>query len=730
MIEGAREWLTAAEAAAEQLPGFAYSYQHICRLIQSGEMASRPRKNALGRTAREFHWTSLPPEARAEYARRYGAHAEKALADKRARSVQKDLQAQARAQVIAAFADYRVVHQGTKAHALKSFCKAFAKRGLKLDDWIYTCLGTLQPHHVPEWLRKNRRAGTLLDGRGRPSSSGLFDRDLGLRNYAIAAIAGRPHLAATHLKSLIKTDLGRDIPLRTVQLFMQQFRNSSAPELKALTNPDRYRSHHRPAFGKITAERINARWEIDASPADAMCVVDGREFRVKLVGVIDVFTRRAMVLVSDQVRGLATMALLRRAILAWGLPELVKIDNGREFKNRAVERFCQDAGIETSFSKPFHPEEKPHIERFFGTLARDLFELLPGYIGHSVAERKGIEARKSFAHRFGEDANLCFGVQLTPEGLQARIDEWCERIYAETHHEGIALTPAHKALAHAHEARRLADERALDALMLDAPDAGGIRLVAKSGIRIGNRFYVAAELGAWMGHRIHCRFDPHETARIVVYSADRSRFICVAEDRERIAGADLAAVAQKAKALDRARIRDIRDAARTVQRLYPADTMADRLLGARTSPSASDAASSCADEDVRAPREIAPGAASLEAMRLASPPRLIAHTNALDALEAARTPEQPIEPTAEERDSAAVFFLEEAAKAAPAPDEIVRCEGYARPRFFGDECGLYAWLTEHRATLDAQDAKTLAEFERDETFQMLFASKQRRIACV
>lgn len=720
-VAGAREWMTAAEAAAEELPDFCFTEQHIRRLIVSGVIASRPRKGNLGRTAREFHWSTLPEEARREYAKRYGVTAGQALDDPAARTVQKDLQAEARAAVLAAFAEFRQAHKGTKTKALKVFCKAFAARRVKLEDWVHTQIGVVEPHHIGAWERKRRQLGTLLDGRGRPSASGLFDRDLALRNYAIAAIAGRPHLAATHLKSLIKTDLGRDIPLRTVQLFAQQFRKHSAPELKALTNPDRYRSHHRPAFGKITAERINARWEIDASPADAMCIVDGREVRVKLIGVIDVFTRRAMVLVSDQVRAVATMALLRRAILAWGLPDLVKIDNGKEFKNRAVERFCQDIGIATEFSKPFHPEEKPHIERFFGTLNRDLFELLPGYIGHSVAERKGIEARKSFAHRFGEDANLCFGVQLTPEGLQARIDEWCERIYAQKHHEGIALTPAHKALAHAHEARRLADERALDALMLDTPDASGIRLVAKSGIRIGNRFYVAAELGAWMGHRVHCRFDPHEPSRIVVYSADRARFLCVAEDRDRMAGPDLARVAQKAKALDRARIRDIRDATRKVQRLYPADTMADRLLGAPASGRHAGGTPALPVE---------PGAASLEAMRLASPPRLLEQRKALDALEASRAPEQPIEPTAEERESAAVFFLEEANKSAPVPERMEQCDGYQRPAFLGDEFALYAWLTEHRDTLDAQDAKTLAEFERDETFQLQLTTKQRRTACV
>lgn len=715
-IAASREWLTAAEAAAEDLPGFKFDERHIRRLIRGDEFATRARKGAIGRTALEFHWSCLPPEARDEYLKRYG-FASNALspdANPNARAAQKDLQAEARASIVAAFDAYFEAHKSTRTKALQSFCSAFSKRRVKLDGWVFEAIASVAPHQVRLWSRRLRHGGSsaLLDARGRPQGSGLFETDLALRNYAVAAIAARPHLAATHLKSLVRTDLGRDIPLRTVQHFMAGFRKSNAPEIKALTNPDRYRSHHRPAFGVVGArvERINARWEIDASPADAMCIVEGQPCRFKLVGLVDVFTRRAIVLVSDQVRAVATMALLRRAILAWGMPELVKIDNGREFKNRAVDRFLHDAGIKAEFSRAFHPEEKPHIERFFGTLNRDLFELLPGYIGHSVAERQGIEARKSFAHRFGEDANLCFGVELSPEGLQARIDEWCERIYAEKPHEGIGLAPAQKALAHAADVRRLSDERVLDALMLDAPDAGGIRLVAKSGIRIGNRRYVAGELGAWMGHRVHCRFDPHEPSRIVVYSHDRARFVCIAEDRDAMAHADLARVAQEAKAKDRARISDIRSATRKVQKLYPANTAADRLLLAAGSA-------------------FTPSEQSTDAMRLASRPALVAHARALEALDAEKIPEQPIEPTEEQLDSARVFFLEEAEKQTPPPEQFVQCSGYTRPRFVGDEIGFYAWLEEHRDILDADDARVLREFETDSAFQdMLQAHRASRRA--
>jgi transposase InsO family protein len=705
-VPTSREWLTADEAADERLPGLLFTARWISQWILRAGVATRFRNSSGGRRAREFHWSSLPGEARAEYAKRHATETRDLNPCREQQQTGKDLLAEARGLIVKSWLGARTGR--TKNADRKRYCAAYNARKVKLDDWVFRLVPSIEPHQIALWECRLRRGEDLRDGRGRPSGTALFDHDLTLKNYVVAAVAARPLLSATAIRKLITTDLGREIPLRTLQHFLKHFRATAKPELKALTNPDRYRSHHKPAFGVVGAriERINQRWEIDASPADAMCLVDGRELRYKLIGCIDVFTRRAMIVVTDQARAVATMALLRRAILAWGLPELVKIDNGKEFKNRAVERFAQDAGIITEFSRAFTPEQKPHIERFFGTLTRDLFELLPGYIGHNVAERQGIEARRSFQHRFGEDAHLAFGVQLSPEALQARIDGWCNEIYARHVHEGIKRTPHDLALAFAGDVRRLPDERVLDALLLDAPDASGIRVVAKSGIRIGNRFYVAGELGEWMGHRVHCRFDPFQPEQIVVYNDTRTKFICVARDRDQMDGADLAREAVRAQKLNAAKITDIRSAVRGVQRRYPADGAADRLL-------------------IDARQIFVPDPESAEAMRMAARPALIAQAEAMQALSASAAPPRAIEPTPEQRESAEIFHLEEAARHTPLPERMEQCDGYERPRFIDDDLGFYAWLTGHRDMLDQADRLALEDFESDPSFQDLLNSKQK-----
>lgn len=698
-----KEWLTAVEAEAAALPGFELTERHIRRFLEAGSIATRKRQGRGG--GREFHWTSLPPAARDEWLKRHGVLQNASHdAPAPAREAEKDLLAEARAIVAKAARDFIAARRLTIGKGLKAFSAAYERPcTIALEPWVRIAVPRVEPHQVRTWwraLKTDAPMAALRDKRGRKQGSGLFDTDFELKNYAIAAIAARPHLSAKKIRKYIIEDLGREIPLRTLQLFMQRLKRNNKALIEAVSHPDAHRSHHQPAFGNLSyrADAINALWEIDASPGDVMCVADGRPCRVKLTAVIDVFTRRARVLVSDQPRAVATMALLRRAILDFGLPVTLKADNGKEFKSRSVEAFCTDLGIALELSRPFSPEQKAHVERFFGTILHDLFEDLPGYLGHNVAQRKAIESRKSFAHRFGEDANLAFEAELSPSELQARIDTWLTDVYEQRLHGGLDTTPFAQAQDHAHEVRRLADERALDRLLLVAPGEGGRRIVGKKGIALFNRFFVHDQLGYHMGRQVSVRFDPHDLARIAVYDATNRAFLCVAVDPSYIPNAELMTLAAKAKANSRAVVRELRDNVRKVQQLFPAAGMGDRLL-------------------LSASRGIDLSDDAREAMQLAHPPRLIASA-ALDA-----STEQPlaVDATPEQLESANVILAGFAAQDAPAPERAVQCDGYERPAFVGDDMGFWHWAMtrlEGGNALDERDVADIAELEDDENFQL------------
>ena len=65
---------------------------------------------------------------------------------------------------------------------------------------------------------------------------------------------------------------------------------------------------------------------------------------------------------------------LRKAILKEGVPVRVFFDNGKEFRNKWMERACAVLGIKLIFTAPYSPESKGKIERFNRTLESFLNE--------------------------------------------------------------------------------------------------------------------------------------------------------------------------------------------------------------------------------------------------------------------------------------------------------------------------------------------------------------------
>lgn len=315
-----------------------------------------------------------------------------------------------------------------------------------------------------------------------------------------------------------------------------------------------------------------------------MLCTDGRH---TLIGAIDVFSRRARVFVSPTSRATAIAALLRRALLDWGVPETVRVDEGQDYVSRHVRRVLADLEIEPDILPPYSPERKPFIERFFGALTRGLLAYLPGFAGHDVAQRQAIRARRSFAQRRGETDADAFQVQLTAAGLQEQIDKWIETVYERQPHGGLdKRTPFEVAAAAGQQVRRIEDERALDILLMAPPSGDTRRRVVKGAVKVDGGEYFAAELAPWSGFNVEVRLDPHD--RGVIYlmaggvsphgvSLEPGQFICRAQDAARL-GDSRAAEAARAKAHMRASDRAGRQHARELKRRYRPDQVMDGAL--------------------------------------------------------------------------------------------------------------------------------------------------------
>jgi len=358
-----------------------------------------------------------------------------------------------------------------------------------------------------------------------------------VRGTILAWLAKEPNLSAHHIRGYIEHQYGPELvdshgelkplpPIRTFQHFIKQLRLSEKVLLTKITNPDKYRSHYRlsgtGAYSTIISP--NELWQIDASPVDALCV-DGR---YSMYGSIDIATRRLVITLSKTPRASAVGLHLRKAFLQYGVPDVIKMDNGSDFMAHATRHLLEkDLRVAIDTSTAYSPEQKGHIERAIRTFQHDVCPQLPGYIGHNVAERKAIEGRKSFASRMGKSKEELFEVKLTATELQSHIDGWLEHVYHERPHGGLkGRTPNEVAASCAHQVRKV-DERALDVLLMPWAEGGqGKRVMTKRGIRVDGAYYLTGKI--LPGVEVMVRCDPLDMGRIYVFAADGGRFLDVA----------------------------------------------------------------------------------------------------------------------------------------------------------------------------------------------------------
>ncbi len=107
-----------------------------------------------------------------------------------------------------------------------------------------------------------------------------------------------------------------------------------------------------------------------------------------------------------------------------GLPEMIGVDNGSDFKSAAFRRACENEGIRVEFRPPGRPHYGGHIERLMGTMMKDV-HALPGTTFSSVAERGRQDPAKSAGLTLHE-LETYFAIEIV-EGYHQRIHRGLRR---------------------------------------------------------------------------------------------------------------------------------------------------------------------------------------------------------------------------------------------------------------------------------------------------------------
>lgn len=413
----------------------------------------------------------------------------------------------------------------------RAFCEAYNTKSLELPEWIFSTIQKVSVVTIRRWEKTLEAEGvSALAGKYVSERQSLLNDNADVADFLKGLITAKPHLAgkAKQLKKLTeiyatKTGAPWQIPsVSSIRRWVLKWVDQNQAAFTFVTNPkkfnDKYRTAVEQTYPWMTAP--NDVWEFDSTPVDAML----KEGRHTIIAVIDCFTRRVKLLVSPTSSSEGICLLMRKTLLAWGVPNpggLMRTDNGSDYVSQRTTSIYHLLGLEQSRANPYSGWEKPFIERFFKTLSHDLIELLPGYIGHNVSDREAIEARKEFAVRLKErnkkeNEKADYDLRMTQAELQQLLDNWVDAYYHLRAHDGLkGLTPSETYRAAKYQVKAVEHPEALDLLLNYVGEA----TILKGFIKAGGLRYTAPEMleHQWKGQKVRVFLDPTDVARAFVY---------------------------------------------------------------------------------------------------------------------------------------------------------------------------------------------------------------------
>jgi len=124
-------------------------------------------------------------------------------------------------------------------------------------------------------------------------------------------------------------------------------------------------------------EKANELWMSDVMHAVAVTVEGQRRHKTYLIAFIDDATRvvpfAAFALAENTA---AFLPILEQAIRRRGLPKRLYVDNGAVYRSHHLELVCAKLGITLIHSRPYVPQGRGKVERFFRTVRMQLLPLL------------------------------------------------------------------------------------------------------------------------------------------------------------------------------------------------------------------------------------------------------------------------------------------------------------------------------------------------------------------
>lgn len=242
------------------------------------------------------------------------------------------------------------------------------------------------------------------------------------------------------------------------------------------------RPRKEPERKRFAMDKVNAMWQIDLSHGPHLKL--GRK---KAPTYLQAFIDDASRLVPfggfdlnqsfDALRTVMEEALKRR-----GIPATIYTDNAKIYRSKQFQYVCASLGIALIHAKPYDPQAKGKIERFFRTVRQRFYTTL-------------------------EPSSL-----TSLEALNAAFAKWLEEDYNGRIHSAIDMTPLDAYMSQASQVKMVNDPESLRPLFLRRETR---KVKHDSTISIQKQLFEVPP--KYIGFSIEVRFEPGDLSQVFVY---------------------------------------------------------------------------------------------------------------------------------------------------------------------------------------------------------------------
>lgn len=414
--------------------------------------------------------------------------------------------------------------QKGKVEALEEFVQRFELRKVPVEDFVYREVPQVSRVSLLRWEKRYEESGLLglLDGFN--AKVRRFESDITeqLQQRFTELLAVSPQCGVSHAFSYFSAIF--PVSFLPSARRWESLRESILKELPRAS----------------TQENLDERpiWEMFVFPV-ALRFSDVENVAVMIT---ELQSGRHFFALVETVTEQVCDALLRRALMHWDLPEGVKIVSGLLPVSYTLQSILRALGVRCWSNNRRYPMSGRSVElvRYLlfclcrsvqpddvnSLMARVMFDL----VQMTDVNRHQMQVIDS------SESSLSGTINMPMLDLPYSADELHHRIAAQrSSQDKIPETPFVKECfiePQQHSKHQLLSERLLDGLLAALPQDSGFAEVSGNGLMFEGKCYTADWLVDYVGHVVHCRWDPVMTQQLFVFTGLTKQFLGIVQSSQ------------------------------------------------------------------------------------------------------------------------------------------------------------------------------------------------------